>query len=169
MHSNLSRDMPIVADTESPVARARLNLPANVTGAPDVVVSSSKGKDLGVKRACASCGAKFYDFGKTEPTCPRCGKVFDIHAVVVAPPPRIDPVKEAQHDDEEVRRSRLLAGVDEEELELAGAVDEDDEVGFDSDDEDSEGFDEDGEDEKGGKGFEDDDEGGGGGGGGDDW
>jgi len=127
-----------------------------------VVVSTSKGKDLGVKRSCAACATKFYDFGKPDPKCPKCGAVFDINAVVVAPPPRIEASKEPVHDDEEVRRSRLLAGVDDEELELAGNVDEDDEVGFDGDDEDTEPYDEDGDDDKGGKGYDDDGDDGGG-------
>lgn len=30
---------------------------------------------LGRKWDCRSCGAKFYDFGKPEATCPKCGTV----------------------------------------------------------------------------------------------
>jgi len=29
--------------------------------------------ELGTKRVCVSCGARFYDLGKTPPTCPKCG------------------------------------------------------------------------------------------------
>jgi uncharacterized protein (TIGR02300 family) len=29
--------------------------------------------DLGTKWECFSCGAKFYDFGRPEPLCPKCG------------------------------------------------------------------------------------------------
>ena len=29
--------------------------------------------ELGTKRLCAGCGAKFYDLGKTPPVCPTCG------------------------------------------------------------------------------------------------
>ncbi len=29
--------------------------------------------DLGTKHECTSCGTKFYDLGKAEPTCPKCG------------------------------------------------------------------------------------------------
>jgi uncharacterized protein (TIGR02300 family) len=29
--------------------------------------------DLGNKYECFSCGAKFYDLGKPEPICPKCG------------------------------------------------------------------------------------------------
>ena len=29
--------------------------------------------DLGQKHECPECGAKFYDLGKSDPVCPRCG------------------------------------------------------------------------------------------------
>ena len=29
--------------------------------------------DLGTKHECSSCGSKFYDLGKDEPICPKCG------------------------------------------------------------------------------------------------
>ncbi len=29
--------------------------------------------DLGQKHECPKCGAKFYDLGKSDATCPRCG------------------------------------------------------------------------------------------------
>jgi uncharacterized protein (TIGR02300 family) len=38
--------------------------------------------ELGIKRLCAHCGAKFYDLNHTPITCPKCGTVFE---VVVAP------------------------------------------------------------------------------------
>ncbi len=30
-------------------------------------------KDLGTKYVCFKCGTKFYDLGKPEPLCPKCG------------------------------------------------------------------------------------------------
>jgi uncharacterized protein (TIGR02300 family) len=36
--------------------------------------------DLGTKRLCGNCGAKFYDLSKTPIVCPKCDTVF-----VVAP------------------------------------------------------------------------------------
>jgi uncharacterized protein (TIGR02300 family) len=36
--------------------------------------------ELGTKRLCASCGAKFYDLGKDPIVCPKCETVF--HPVV---------------------------------------------------------------------------------------
>lgn len=29
--------------------------------------------DLGLKHECPNCGIKFYDLGKPEPLCPKCG------------------------------------------------------------------------------------------------
>jgi len=34
--------------------------------------------ELGTKRLCASCGAKFYDLSKDPITCPKCGTVFEV-------------------------------------------------------------------------------------------
>jgi uncharacterized protein (TIGR02300 family) len=39
--------------------------------------------ELGTKRLCASCGAKFYDLNHSPITCPKCGTVFEA-AVVTA-------------------------------------------------------------------------------------
>lgn len=38
--------------------------------------------ELGTKRLCASCGAKFYDLNKDPVTCPKCGTVFEIAALI---------------------------------------------------------------------------------------
>ena len=38
--------------------------------------------ELGQKRVCGSCGAKFYDLSKDPILCPKCGTVFDASAVV---------------------------------------------------------------------------------------
>lgn len=29
--------------------------------------------ELGTKRVCVACGARFYDLSKTPPVCPKCG------------------------------------------------------------------------------------------------
>ena len=36
--------------------------------------------ELGTKRLCGSCGAKFYDLSKDPIVCPKCGTVFEIIA-----------------------------------------------------------------------------------------
>ncbi|MPZ55730.1 MAG: TIGR02300 family protein [Rhizobiales bacterium] len=37
--------------------------------------------ELGTKRLCANCGAKFYDLSKDPITCPKCGTVFQVAAI----------------------------------------------------------------------------------------
>jgi uncharacterized protein (TIGR02300 family) len=44
--------------------------------------------DLGTKRLCAGCGAKFYDLNRTPIVCPKCETVFT--PVVAAPRTRPD-------------------------------------------------------------------------------
>ncbi len=34
--------------------------------------------ELGTKRLCAGCGAKFYDLGKSPIVCPKCNTVYEI-------------------------------------------------------------------------------------------
>ena len=34
--------------------------------------------ELGTKRLCASCGAKFYDLNKDPIMCPKCGTVYEV-------------------------------------------------------------------------------------------
>jgi hypothetical protein len=36
--------------------------------------------ELGAKRQCQSCGAKFFDFHKEPVVCPKCGAVFHVPA-----------------------------------------------------------------------------------------
>ena len=40
--------------------------------------------ELGIKRQCMSCGAKFYDLNRNPATCPRCGTPFQVSAMPVA-------------------------------------------------------------------------------------
>jgi uncharacterized protein (TIGR02300 family) len=37
--------------------------------------------ELGTKRLCGSCGAKFYDLSKDPIVCPKCGTVFEVVAL----------------------------------------------------------------------------------------
>jgi uncharacterized protein (TIGR02300 family) len=38
--------------------------------------------ELGTKRLCANCGAKFYDLNKDPIHCPKCGTVYEVAPVV---------------------------------------------------------------------------------------
>ena len=76
--------------------------------------------ELGKKFECAECGAKFYDLGKPEPACPRCGTSAretsekrpapEPRARYVAPPP---PAAEVEEDEEIL----VVEGAEEEEEE----------------------------------------------------
>jgi len=46
--------------------------------------------ELGTKRLCASCGAKFYDLNKDPIHCPKCGAVYEV-VVVATRPTRPEP------------------------------------------------------------------------------
>lgn len=38
--------------------------------------------ELGAKRICASCGAKFYDLNRDPITCPKCGALYEVAPIV---------------------------------------------------------------------------------------
>jgi uncharacterized protein (TIGR02300 family) len=77
--------------------------------------------EWGTKRICQSCGARFYDFGRSPITCPACGAVFDLEILnrarrarpssrvaavaatgVVADEVEAEPEVETEEPDEEV-------------------------------------------------------------------
>lgn len=37
--------------------------------------------EWGTKRVCQSCGARFYDLGRSPIVCPSCGAVFDLEVL----------------------------------------------------------------------------------------
>jgi uncharacterized protein (TIGR02300 family) len=45
-------------------------------------------QELGTKRLCAHCGAKFYDINRSPITCPKCGTFEAVPVVRGAPKPR---------------------------------------------------------------------------------
>ena len=55
--------------------------------------------ELGIKRQCANCGAKFYDLGKNPIICPKCGTV---HEVATAPARRAAAAKATPVEEEAV-------------------------------------------------------------------
>ena len=54
--------------------------------------------ELGLKRQCMSCGAKFYDLARDPAVCPKCGAVYQAAATsrVAAP-----ALSRASNDDED--------------------------------------------------------------------
>ena len=66
--------------------------------------------ELGTKRLCANCSARYYDLNKTPITCPKCGAPFEVVATTprtrfgqqaVASQPELEP-EEAPSVTEEV-------------------------------------------------------------------
>ena len=64
--------------------------------------------DLGTKRACPSCAARFYDLTKRPIECPKCGFSYEPEALfkqrrsrVVEPAVAAGAVKAAESDDED--------------------------------------------------------------------
>ncbi|MCB8821833.1 TIGR02300 family protein [Microvirga rosea] len=62
--------------------------------------------ELGLKRQCMSCGAKFYDLNRDPAVCPKCGTVFQVTALSRVAAPAV---------------ARSTEDEDETELETAGA------------------------------------------------
>jgi uncharacterized protein (TIGR02300 family) len=48
--------------------------------------------ELGTKRLCASCGAKFYDLNKDPIHCPKCDTVYVVAPIVTRSRPEAAPV-----------------------------------------------------------------------------
>nr|WP_279306646.1 TIGR02300 family protein [Microvirga solisilvae] len=55
--------------------------------------------ELGLKRQCMSCGAKFYDLSRDPAVCPKCGTVFQAVALSRAAAPAV--ARAAVKDDDE--------------------------------------------------------------------
>lgn len=109
--------------------------------------------EWGTKRICQSCGARFYDFGRSPITCPACGAVFDLEILNRARRARPAARAVAATTGEAVAdETELEPGVETEEVDDEAALEEDDAaIGGDEDGEEDESLIEDvselGEDE----------------------
>ena len=66
--------------------------------------------ELGTKRLCASCGAKFYDLNNTPITCPKCGTPFEVVPVTTRPrPDQRAAAREPEVETEEVQEAELIS------------------------------------------------------------
>ena len=79
--------------------------------------------DLGVKRGCPSCGARFYDLTKRPIECPKCGFSFEPEALYKQrrgrqPEPVASVVPAAETEDEEADDENEDAETEEEEAEV---------------------------------------------------
>ena len=103
--------------------------------------------ELGTKRLCASCGAKFYDLNKAPIHCPKCGAVYEVVVatrpvrpaapVTARPPvpgaaPAPEPPVSLEEADAEARGAAKkpapaeAGNEEEEEVEMDDALDNDD-------------------------------------------
>lgn len=77
--------------------------------------------ELGTKRQCQSCGAKFYDLNKSPIVCPKCGTAFAAVALVATAASRRAEAARAEEDDTELETTAgpELVSLDEVEAEEA--------------------------------------------------
>ncbi|MCA9519147.1 MAG: FYDLN acid domain-containing protein [Myxococcales bacterium] len=124
-----------------------------------VIASASKvSKDLGTKHVC-NCGARFYDLNGKVAACPKCKTAI---ADIKPPEPAkwvATSSKDASDEDDDQKRSRILGGLDDEEIAMA-ELDDMDRVFESLDDGDGDG-DSDGDDGGDDDGGEIEDDGGG--------
>ncbi|MCW5697026.1 MAG: TIGR02300 family protein [Bauldia sp.] len=85
--------------------------------------------DLGTKRLCPNCGAKYYDLNHDPILCPRCGTQFEVHTGKSRPA----PARAVVEDEEEVEAA--------EGPEIISLEEADAEAGEGADDEEIEGDD----------------------------
>jgi uncharacterized protein (TIGR02300 family) len=106
--------------------------------------------ELGTKRLCANCGAKFYDLNKDPIHCPKCGAVHEVTQVVTRARPEPAPVvqrepaeveevatpepaevetvslEEADAEAQGAKKTTAEPGIEEEEVEMDETLDDDD-------------------------------------------
>lgn len=78
--------------------------------------------ELGSKRICGSCGARFYDLMRDPIVCPKCGTVYDVAVIATRAKPataKPAPAKPAEEAEDEEQDEALVA------LEDADAEEED--------------------------------------------
>ncbi len=71
--------------------------------------------ELGLKRQCMSCGAKFYDLARDPATCPKCGAVYQAVATSsrAAPPALSRASNTNDEEDETDEKGPELVSLDE--------------------------------------------------------
>ena len=85
--------------------------------------------ELGVKRSCLSCAAKFYDLGKDPIVCPSCGADFDPEAAMKLKRGRVAPANDDKpKKDDEGKKSEDGDDLDVDDDDIDLEDDEDDGV-----------------------------------------
>lgn len=108
--------------------------------------------ELGTKRLCVGCGAKYYDLNRDPITCPKCGTLFDVGTAArvtkvsraAAVVEDVEPDEELEVDivsleeaDAEVEADKVI-DIDDEEIDEDLGGDDEDDVFIDDEDEDEE-------------------------------
>ncbi len=90
--------------------------------------------ELGLKRQCMSCGAKFYDLSRDPAVCPKCGTVYQVAALsstTRVPAPAIANRAPREEETEEEAGAPEMVSLDEVEAAEGGddvSVDDDADV-----------------------------------------
>jgi uncharacterized protein (TIGR02300 family) len=88
--------------------------------------------ELGTKRQCQNCGAKFFDLGKSPIVCPKCATVYQVAAVPARAVARAAPAKPVAEVEPEVEAAEVelvsLEEVEEGEDKVAAVAADDIEV-----------------------------------------
>lgn len=107
--------------------------------------------ELGTKRVCPNCGAKYYDLNKTPPVCPKCGTEFIVANAKARPQEAEEKPKEEEPEkSEETPTSVETISLEEADAEISGGKEGSDEEGEEiavADDSDDDTFLENDEDE----------------------
>jgi uncharacterized protein (TIGR02300 family) len=88
-------------------------------------VSTVAKPELGTKRLCTSCGAKYYDLNRDPITCPKCGTVFEIVMTSrAAKAAKAAEKAEDDEDDEDDVTAPEIVTLEEADAEAEGADDD---------------------------------------------
>jgi uncharacterized protein (TIGR02300 family) len=69
--------------------------------------------ELGVKRQCMSCGAKFYDLNKDPIICPKCAAVFQATGPTRVAPPAVARQRQQEEETEVEPAGPEMVSLDE--------------------------------------------------------
>ena len=69
--------------------------------------------ELGLKRHCASCGAKFYDLSKDPIVCPKCETVFQAAQLTRVPTPAVARARDPEEETEVEPAGPEIVSLDE--------------------------------------------------------
>lgn len=110
--------------------------------------------ELGTKRLCPNCGAKYYDLNKDPILCPRCGTEFEGSTTKARPQTASAPTPEEEPETEPEAPAAEIVSLEEadEEASDSGAVEIDlgeDEEAIEDDNDNDDTFLADDEDEEG--------------------